>query len=115
MDLQTILLGAAQTVVISMVVYYLQRKQRAADEEAEQRRRQELEEANRRAEIRKIESLLSLKLNMANAKLGRATAVALKRGKANGEVEEALEAYEDAKQAYFDFLNQQANEHLNQN
>ena len=113
MDLHTILFGAAQTVIISMVIYYLQRKQRKADEKKERQMAADAAEAAHRAESRRKESLLGLKLNMANAKLGRATAMALKRGRANGEVEEALEAYEDAKQAYFDFLNQQANEHLN--
>ena len=38
--------------------------------------------------------------------------MAIKRGKPNGEVEEAIEAYEEAKTAYYRFLNEQAKEHL---
>lgn len=49
---------------------------------------------------------------MATAKMAFSTAVALKRGYANGEVEEGVEAYENAKKRYVDFLNKQATEHL---
>ena len=38
--------------------------------------------------------------------------MAVKRGYANGEVEEGVEAYEEAKSNYFKFLNEQATEHL---
>lgn len=70
-------------------------------------------EQDARAEARKRESMLHLNLQMATAKLSYATAMALKRGKANGEVEEGVEAYENAKREYYNFLNQQATEHLN--
>ncbi len=50
---------------------------------------------------------------MATAKLAYATAVALRRGRANGEVEEGVEAYETARKKYLDFLNRQATEYLN--
>ncbi|MDO4269410.1 MAG: hypothetical protein Q4C72_00655 [Eubacteriales bacterium] len=65
-----------------------------------------------RAQARKQESLLALGLQMATAKLSYATAMALKRGVANGEVEEGIEAYEQAKASYVAFLNQQAADHL---
>ena len=38
--------------------------------------------------------------------------MALKRGKANGEVEEGIVAYEAARKKYLAFLNEQAAEHL---
>ena len=66
----------------------------------------------RRAEARRREGLLSLELQMAPAKLSYATAMALKRGKANGEVEEGIVAYEAARKTYLAFLNEQAAEHL---
>lgn len=57
-------------------------------------------------ELRKKESLLALKMQMANGKLSYAVAMALKRGKANGEVEEGISAYEEVKKEYYDFINE---------
>ena len=76
-----------------------------------QKKRDEITAA--RAEARKAESLLSLDMQMATAKMAYATAMAIKRGHANGEVEDGVAAYECAKKRYVDFLNQQAAEHLN--
>ena len=70
------------------------------------------EETDRRAAARQRESLLSLEMGMSTAKLAYATAVALRRGHANGEVEEGIRAYNEAKKKYVDFLNEQASEHL---
>ena len=66
-----------------------------------------------RAEARKKESLLALEMNMANAKLSYAVAMAIKRGTPNGEVEEGIEAYNEAKSKYFKFLDEQAIARLN--
>lgn len=66
-----------------------------------------------RANARKRESLLSLELQMAIAKMSYAVAMAFKRGHANGEVEEAVDAYSKAKEKYVNFLNEQASDHLN--
>lgn len=41
-----------------------------------------------------------------------AVAIAVKNGKANGEIQQAITAYDKAKKEYFDFINEQANEHL---
>ena len=71
------------------------------------------EETDARAVARKKESLLSLELQMATAKMSYAVAIAMKRGHANGEVEDAVEAYEQAKAKYLNFLNEQATDHLN--
>lgn len=62
--------------------------------------------ADRRAELRRKESLLALKMQMANGKLAYAVAMAHKRGKPNGEVEEGIEAYEEVKKEYYDFINE---------
>lgn len=69
-------------------------------------------EREKREETRREEALLSLELNMSNNKLSYATAMALKRGTANGEVEEGIEAYQKAKDKYYAFLNKQAIEHI---
>lgn len=66
-----------------------------------------------RAEARKKESLLALEMNMANAKLSYAVAMAIKRGSPNGEVEDGIEAYNEAKSKYFKFLDEQAIARLN--
>lgn len=65
-----------------------------------------------RTQARREESLLALELQMATAQLSYATAMALKRGHANGEVEAGVAAYEQAKTRYVAFLNRQAAEHL---
>lgn len=96
-----IIITIAQTIFISMLVFYLQRGQTKADKNKEHHE-----------EMRKKESLLQMELIMASAKLSYACAVALKRGKANGEVEEGIRAYEEAKEKYYHFLNEQAKEHL---
>lgn len=76
-----------------------------------QKRRSENEDRHLRAQ--KEESLLHLDLMMATAKLAYAAAVAIKRGRANGEVEEGIAAYEAARKKYLAFLNEQATEYLN--
>ncbi len=91
------------SLIVSLVMAVINRRQK---------KRERAEDAL--AEARREESLLHLNLQMATAKLAYATAMALKRGKANGEVEEGVEAYEEAKRAYTAFLNKQATEHLNQ-
>lgn len=101
--LTTAIAAAIPSVLCGVFMFYLQRQQRRKDEHIE-----------RRAEARRREGLLSLELQMATAKLSFATAVAVKRGKANGEVEEGIEAYETARHKYLAFLNEQAAEHLNQ-
>lgn len=91
------------SLIVALVMAVINRRQKKRDE---------MQDAL--AEARKEETLLHLNLQMATAKLAYATAMALKRGRANGEVEEGVEAYEDAKRAYTAFLNKQATEHLSQ-
>ena len=99
--LVTYLLGLIPTLLTGALLAILQRNMRRRDREAEQT-----------ACARKQESLLQMKMLMAGNKLSFAVAMAIKRGKANGEVEEAVEAYHEAKTEYDAFLNEQAAEHL---
>lgn len=94
-------ISIAASFFVAAAVFYMQRRQKRSD----------LAE-KRHADARKEESLLSLELNMANSKLSYAVAMAIKRGRANGEVEEAILAYEAAKKKYYSFLNRQAVDHL---
>ena len=101
MDINVII-TIGQTIFISMLIFYLQRRQNKSDKQKE-----------KHEQARKIESLLQMELIMASAKLSYACAMAMKRGKANGEVEEGAKAYEEAKNKYYHFLNEQAKDYLN--
>jgi biopolymer transport protein ExbB/TolQ len=98
----TIILNIVQTIVAAMIIWYWQRRQTKKEAIVA-----------RRAEIRKEESLLSLEMNMANAKLTYAVAKAYKKGELNGELDEGINAYKEAKDKYLKFLNEQASESLN--
>ena len=101
MTAESIFWAVLPALIVGVVLAIFNRKQNKRDKEAE-----------KHAEARKEESLLALDLQMANAKLAYATAMALKRGHANGEVKDGIKAYEQAKKNYFDFMNRQAAEHL---
>lgn len=94
-------ISIAASFFVAAAVFYMQRRQKRIDS-AEKKH----------SDTRKQEILLSLELNMANSKLSYAVAMAIKRGKANGEVEDAILAYEAAKKKYYNFLNLQAIDHL---
>lgn len=90
------------SLVVGLFLAAFNRRQLARDKKADEL-----------AEARKTESLLSLEMQMATAKMAYATAIALKRGYANGEVEEGVAAYDEARKKYLSFLNRQAKDHLN--
>lgn len=95
------MITAAASLVVSVILLILQTINNARTKRAEERN-----------DMAKQESLLSLKMMSANNKLSYACAMAIKRGRPNGEVEEAVEAYEEAKQEYDAFLMQVAAEQL---
>jgi len=64
------------------------------------------DEAIERAELRKKETMLLLQLQMAIGQLTYAVAMAIKRGKANGEVEEGIKVYETARKNFYKFVNE---------
>jgi len=98
---ESLLVGLVPSVISAVVIFVVTHKLSRAES-----RRDAL------AEARKKESLLALEMQMATAKLAYAVAVALKRGTANGEVEDGIAAFETAKKKYLAFLNEQAAEHL---
>jgi len=75
----------------------------------EKKNDKQYEEVNSRSKLRQHEGQLSMRMQMATASLAYSSAIALKRGHANGEVEAAIEEYDEARKAYFDFIN---NEHV---
>ena len=95
------ILDVLPTIAVGLLMFYWQRKQTRRDAQM-----------NDRAAARKRESLLSLQMMMAGNKLSYAVAMAVRRGKPNGEVEEAITAYKEARTAYTTFLNEQAADHI---
>lgn len=102
MTIDTLIAALLPSLCVSIVMALFNRRQTKRDKETDAR-----------AEARKRESLLALEMQMATAKMSYAVAMALKRGHANGEVEEAVNAYEEARKKYLAFLNEQAADHLN--
>lgn len=61
-------------------------------------------EAEKRAELRSREGRLMMDMIHANMQLSIGTAMAIKNGKANGEMKEGLEAVSECDRKYSDFL-----------
>lgn len=93
------------SIVTGVILFYFQRTQNRKDEERKRIEHEHYEESKCRSEARKKEGRLSLKLLMANGKLSYASAMAIKRGKPNGEMEDAMTDYEVAKKDYYNFIN----------
>ena len=94
-DITRFLWAVLPSIFCAIVMVYFNRKINARDKRIESR-----------AELRKQESLLSLKMAFANGKLGYAAAMAVKRGQANGEIEDAIDSYEEAVSEYNKFVNE---------
>ena len=90
----TVLVQASPAIVAAVISYRINKKSDQRHEAAEKRH-------NERAKAER----LSMEMQLATADLSYATATAIKRGKANGEVEAGIASYEKAKKDYFDFIN----------
>ena len=66
----------------------------------------------RSSKLRAKESLMSMKLMAANNSLAQVMARAIRDGKTNGEMEEALVGAEKAQREYYEFINNIASEHM---
>jgi len=95
--LTLIISSAIPTILVGILLFHYEHKQSTRYAESEGR-----------AKTRKQEASVTMELQMATAKLSFANAKALQRGHANGEVEEGIRAYEEAKENYYDFINRQA-------
>ncbi len=91
-----IIISVASSIVSGMVLFFLQRyfKRKA-------KRDDERDAAKER------ENILILKSINAIGKLTYANAIAIRDGKTNGEMHEAMESYGEAKQEMYDFLLEQ--------
>ncbi|MDL2257597.1 hypothetical protein LJC42_00360 [Eubacteriales bacterium OttesenSCG-928-K08] len=99
-------IGEIIAVIVSissaMVIFALQRHQNRRDKATDER-----------AAARQKESMLMLSMMMANNKMSYATAIAVKGGKINGEMDEAMEEHLATKKAYYAFINDYAMTQLN--
>lgn len=92
--------AAAATIVCAIIAYRSNKEAKIAKEERER--------AELRAKRRLQESRLSLKLINANCALTVGTALAVKRGHANGELDDGLKQVAEAQKAYNEFIQQVA-------
>lgn len=110
-------------IASALIIWYIQRqylrREKIRDEQiAEERKRQERKEAERdkeskeRAEARKQESLITMRMIKAVGKLSYANSVAIKGGKVNGVMEEALMYYRDASSEMTKFLQEKATDYF---
>lgn len=94
MNLLAILAPVVPSIIAAVIAYRINKKADTRYNEA-QKQHDERVKAER----------LSMEMQLATADLSYATAMAIKRGKANGEVEAGIASYEKAKKDYFDFIN----------
>ncbi len=96
------IVSIACAVFTSMAVFYLTRKQNKRDKQEDDHNKAQQKEA-----------VLNMKLAIATLKLSEANAIALRDGRCNGELKAAMTECEAAKKAYYEFLNEEAFEHIN--
>lgn len=83
------------SIFVGLVMAFYAKKQSKKDKEVEDR-----------AEARKKESLLLLKMEFAVGKLAYATAIAVRDGKTNGEMADGIDSYNNAVSEYNRFVNE---------
>jgi hypothetical protein len=110
-------------IASALIIWYIQRqylrREKIRDEQiAEERKRQEKREADKerelseRADSRKQESLITMRMMKAIGKLSYANSMAIKEGKVNGVMEEALVYYRDASDEMTKFLQEKATDYF---
>ena len=95
-----ILWAVLPSLFCALLMLYFNRKIAARDKRQDEKERR----VEERAEVRKKESMLLLKMAFANGKLAFASAMAVKKGHANGEVDEAVKTYNEAIDEYNQFV-----------
>lgn len=96
-------IGSIAVAIIGGIFALMQAKTTAqinADRKADEAERKRID---KRAEQRMKESLLTMRLINADTQLTLGVAMAIKRGHANGEIEEGLEAVKAAQEEYQKF------------
>lgn len=122
--MSTEILAFLSPIASALIIWYVQyhnikRDKRRDLEREEERKRQERKDAERdkeskeRAEARKQESLITMRMIKAIGKLSYANSIAIKEGKVNGVMEEALMYYRETSSELSEFLQEQAVEYYN--
>ena len=83
-------------IITGSVLFYVQRSQKKRDKIVDER-----------AKTRERETYVMLKLELAAAQLSYATAMAIKRGTPNGEIEEGIRQYDKALKGFREFEHEQ--------
>jgi len=102
---------AVETILIALLTAFIVRKEKQREKrdklhDKEDKERREV--LDKRAELRRQESLLSMELMSANISLGIATAYAVKNDKTNGAMASALQRAEHANMDYKKFVKEAA-------
>lgn len=92
----SIITALAPSIIVGLVLFYWERTQKNRDSE-EDLKKYELAESE----------LVRIELEVATAQLSYAVAMAYKRGHANGEMEGAIERYENAMDRFREFERKQ--------
>lgn len=95
---------ASTAIIVAILTAQIKKSENLSEQRAK--------EAEARGELRKRESLLSMRMNFANLSLGMTTSLALTGGHTNGNVEAAQEAAQDAAREYEEFIQEQGFEKI---
>lgn len=113
------LITALGAIAVAVIQYKSNKDRKVAEaksaqerQQAEERASKERKEAEERARIRAMESRLSMDMMYSTAKLCVGTALAVKRGKANGELDDGLDMVERSTEQYEKFLRDVASDRI---
>ena len=95
------MISAIAALFVSLFMFYVSRVQKRRDAATE-----------KRAEVRKEESLLLLKLNAATAKMASTAANVLQHGLEETAIEEAIAELDEVCDTYTEFMNRQAKTYM---
>ena len=93
---ETVISAIAPSLIVGIVLFYWERRQKKHDNRTNERDKLQIE-----ADMRRLD------LEVATAQLSYAVAMAVKRGRPNGEIEEALESYNSAMKKFRQFERKQ--------
>ncbi|MBS6464383.1 MAG: hypothetical protein KH436_05570 [Firmicutes bacterium] len=96
MDLISIIISIGASVISGMALFFLQRYFKKKEKREAERDR-----------VRRRENVLLMKSLDAVGKLTYANAIAIRDGKTNGEMHEAMESYNESKDEMYDYILEQ--------
>ena len=95
-------------VITTLFVWFVQRRFNAMDKKHERERDEEIKRQQKNFEAQRKENLLVLRQLNSIGKLTYANSIAIKDGKVNGVMHDAMGTYEESQKALSDFLREQA-------